>query len=356
MRHSARLFVCLLLAATAVAADPAIEQLMRAGHTRRARPLIEAALKKNSSDSAALIYMARMKRVEGDADGAEKLAQSAVKANPQDAVAHFWLARILAEKAQKASIFSQLGLARSCKRELEEALRLDPNSVEANYMLAMYLLQAPGIAGGDKDRAKQQAQVVAKLDPAQGYLLQAEMANHEKNTADLAGLYQKAHDAAPNDYAAQVPWCNYLSGQKRFDEAEKCSRALVKLDPGRISGYNGLAYIYTVQSRWKELDAVLVEAEKAVPDNLTPHFQVGAVIANGVGGSNDYARAERSLRKYLSMDPEPGGTKASRAHWRLAQVLEKAGRKPEAVQEIRTAAKLEPDYKPIQEELKRLGG
>src|SRR5205085_12677284 len=98
------------------------------------------------------------------------------------------------------------------------------------------------------------------------------------------------------------------------------------------------------------------DAEKAVPDNLSPYFQVGQLIASGNGGGNDYARAERCLRKYLTQEPELNSTKWSRAHWRLGQVLEKMGKKPEAIAEFQAAVQLEPEFKPAQEDLKRLKG
>jgi hypothetical protein len=42
------------------------------------------------------------------------------------------------------------------------------------------------------------------------------------------------------------------------------------------------------------------------------------------------------------------------AHWRLGLILEKAGRKPEAVAELQTATLLDPKFEQAQKDLKRL--
>jgi hypothetical protein len=42
------------------------------------------------------------------------------------------------------------------------------------------------------------------------------------------------------------------------------------------------------------------------------------------------------------------------ARWRLAQVLEKLGRKPEAVAQLEIAVRADPDFDKAKDELKRL--
>jgi tetratricopeptide (TPR) repeat protein len=65
-------------------------------------------------------------------------------------------------------------------------------------------------------------------------------------------------------------------------------------------------------------------------------------------------RAERYARKCLSQEPEPTSSSHAVAHWRLGLVLEKEGRKADAVAEIETATKLDPHFEQAQKDLKRL--
>ncbi len=175
----------------------------------------------------------------------------------------------------------------------------------------------------------------------------------EKRTVDIPGLNQKAHDATPRHYDTVRPWCNTLLNQKQWAEGEKCGAELIKLDPGRAAGYSALVFSYANQQKWKELDAILAEAEKNDPDGLSPFFQAGLQLA--LSGA-DNARAERYLRKYLTQEPEPNANRPSRAHWRLGQVLEKQGRKAEAIAEIQLATTQEPAFEPAKTDLKRLQG
>ena len=105
---------------------------------------------------------------------------------------------------------------------------------------------------------------------------------------------------------------------------EKCGREIIKIYPDRAAGYTFVSAALTAQQRWQDLDALLPAAEKAVPDNLMPYFIAARTIINDGG---EMTRAERYVRKYLTQEPEPNATKTSRAHWRLAQTLEKQGHK-----------------------------
>ena len=68
----------------------------------------------------------------------------------------------------------------------------------------------------------------------------------------------------------------------------------------------------------------------------------------------DLPRAERYARKYLSQEPEPTASTPAVAHWRLGLILEKEGKKPEAIAALQTATKLDPKFEPAQRDLKRL--
>ena len=325
------------------------EQLIRQGHWKRAKADVEAGLAAKPNDPVLLYQMARVKQMFGDLDAARSFAERAVALAPS-ADTHLQLADVVGDQATKASVFKQIGMAGMVKKELAAALAADPSHVRAHYFQLQFYKEAPGIAGGSMDKAKAEAATIAKLDLGWGYVAQAEIAAKEKRTADIPELYHKAHDANPKQYETAMPWCNNLASQKRWDESEKCALDLLAVDPGRVSAYSILAYVYVSQAKWDQVDKILAEAEKAVPDGLSPYFSAGNAATN-VGA---YDRSERYYRKYLSQEPEPNAPKLSRAHWRLGLAYEKAGRKADALNEIQIATQMEPTFEPAQKDLKRL--
>ncbi len=352
LRATKFLALLITLAIGARAADQ-LDQLVDGGHWKRAAAAVDAALQKNPNDAHALRLKARVRMIYGDLEGAEGLAKKAVELDPKSADAHYWLARVYGEQAGKASFFKQIGLARNVRKELDAALAIDPKHGQAHYVYMIYYWDAPGIVGGDKNKARAEAQEVMKIDAVRGYMALAELAEKEKQVDKLPDLYRKQHDANPNNYETAITWCSYLTSKSRWAEAEKCSRDLEKLDPTRSNAYTLLAVVYASQKRWPDLDTTLALAEKNVPDNLVPYYQAGRVIVTDASGS-DYARAERYFRKYLTQEPEPGQPKLAAAHWRLGLALEKQGHKADAYKEVEIATKMDPKLEAAQADLKRL--
>jgi tetratricopeptide (TPR) repeat protein len=341
--------IVFILLVVASASAQSVEQLIKQGHWKRARPIVEAAYAAKPTDATVLYQMSRVKQTFGDLEGARSDAEKAVALAPT-ADNHLQLADVVGDQASKASVFKQIGMAGMVKKELMAALAADPSHVRAHYFQLQYYKEAPGIAGGSIDKAKAEAAAIAKLDPAWGYIAQAELAQKEKRSADIPELYHKAHDANPSQYDTAFLWCNTLAGQKKWPEAEKCARELLVVDSGRTNVYSILAYVYVNQLRWDDVDKILAGAEKAIPDSFTPYFTAGTASTT-VGA---YDRSERYLRKYMSQEPEPTAQKISRAHWRLGLAFEKAGRNADAVKEIQIATQLEPGFEAAQKDLKRL--
>lgn len=343
------LFV-LLFALTSLAAAQSPKSLIEAGHYKKARASLQAQLAKNPNDAQALYLMSRIKRAFRDESVAMALAEQAEKIDGNNSDYHCQVAELSGEKAQKAGMFERMGLARTMKREGELALQLNPKNVECLSAMLTFYLEAPGMVGGDKQKAREMIDRMLAIDPVEGNFGEAEFARHEKQSFE--GFYLKAAEADAKSYPAHSALASLYASQQKFDLAEQQARQAVKLDPSRAAAYATLAVVCASQERWKDLDALLEQADTKVPDDLNPTFQAGRTL---LLAGKDLPRAEKYFRKYLTQTEVEGATPPlAAAHWRLGLVLEKEGRKPEAISELQSALSIDPNFELAKKDLKRL--
>ena len=324
-----------LFAAAFLTAQTSPEDLFPGGHFKKFRAFAAA---HTANDAEGLYLQATVKQLFGDLDEAEKLAERAVAANPKEARYHYRLATISGIKAQRASVIHQFGLARKFKKEADATLALDPNHVRALDLMLTFYLDAPGVIGGDKAKARAVADHLMKIDPVEGYRAEITLARHEKQEDRVEGLLRKSFEARPASYEAQIDLGNWCASHKQLDEAAKHAREAIRLQPDRAGAYGLLAVVLVHQDKWAELDGVLAQAEKSDPDNLNPYYRAAN---NCLVRKVELPRAERYLRKYLSQEPEAETATLATAHWKLGLVLEQEGRKPDAIAELQAAVKLD---------------
>ena len=77
----------------------------------------------------------------------------AVKLSPDTATYHHWLGKSYGRLAEHANLFKAYRLAARTRDELERAVALDDNNVEALTDLIEYYRQAPVFLGGGQDKA-----------------------------------------------------------------------------------------------------------------------------------------------------------------------------------------------------------
>ncbi len=343
----------LVLTGTARGVDSSPEDLFQAGHLKRLRAWAEPRVAANPNDAQAAYYLASAKEELGDLDGALPLAERALSLGSNNASYHLLVADICIEQAQKAGMFKGLGLSRRFRDEASQAASIDPKYVDAREALMEFYFDAPGIAGGDKKKAWALADEIGKIDSARGLLAQAMLAGKEKNPAKQDGLYQQALSSAPHDLRVLREAAAFYSSdsEKKYDLAEKEALEAVKLDENRAAPYIVLSVIYSNLERWKDLDTIVAQSEKNVPDDFGAHYQAAKTL---LLAGKDLPRAERYLRKYLTIEPEAGEPPWAGAHWRLGQVLEKEGKKTDAITEMQEAVRLQPDLKQARDDLARL--
>jgi tetratricopeptide (TPR) repeat protein len=310
----AALFLALSLPARATADSP--KDLLAAGRVDDVIQTLKQPISHSSTDAEADNLLCRAYFMLEEWDRGISACELAVNLAPQNSLYHLWLGRIYGEKADRAGFMSAAGLAKKVRNEFERAVELDGKSWEARTDLAEFYLEAPGIVGGGKDKARAQADALASLNPAMAHYINGRIAEKNKDTTTAEREYRAAIEASHGGAHAWLNLALFYRHQNRLDEMEQALR--------------------TMQSR--PLDR---------PESLMD----GGSIMLRTG--RNYALGIELVKKYLSGPTVEEGP-AFKAHYILGQLLEKQGDPPAAAQEYRAALALAREYTHAQEALKRV--
>jgi tetratricopeptide (TPR) repeat protein len=254
----------------------------------------------------------------GDAEG--QFARAAELA-PSNAIAHYWRGRAAGEGAVVASMFKQIGLARTTKAEFERAVQLDPDYLDAREGLLQFYLLAPGVAGGSKDKAREQAREIERRAPYRGGFVVATLAYRLKDREAAVRSYASLATQFPDSVRPVFNLAAALLELKRPDEA------------------------------WRAVDRfVSAHARATGADAMDVDFLVGRTAAES---GQQLDRGAGALSRYLQGTPGRGQATLAAAHYRLGMVREKQGDRERARAEYGASARLDPKLKGAQDGLAR---
>jgi tetratricopeptide (TPR) repeat protein len=325
----ARLLIALLFASAAFGASSAARlqpdekfesgrQAYEASDYSKAAQLLQEAASKNPQNAEIHLLLAKTYNEINQHDAAIASAERAVALDPQSSVYHEWLGRAYGAKAEHASIFSGLSLAKKTRKEFETAVRLDERNFSARQALIEYDCSAPGIAGGGEDKALPQIAKLAELDAAEGHYAAGNCRRQKKDFAAADAEFTKSLENHPK------------SANLIYDIGDY---AMKHSQPDRLL-------------------AVASEGEKVAPTDPRGNFYraVAFVLTKKSGGE-----AESLLREYLNRAPiRSGYPRRWEAHEWLGRLYENQGKRKAAIDEYEAALKLDAKSKSANEALKRL--
>lgn len=167
----------------------------------------------------------------GDWEKALAMEERALAHDPNSARLQYGWGAANGVAALKSGIFSKLGYAHKCLAAYRRAAELEPTNAQYHYAVFAYYQQAPGFAGGDKDLARKEADILRKLDPNLARQAWALIYIAEKNVDAAFREYEVFLRDHPDDY-----WTLYscgliavFSGQ-RGDDSIAALRHCLRLD------------------------------------------------------------------------------------------------------------------------------
>jgi len=316
----------LLIASTAMAATTIKQEASleagrhayEASDYAKAIQVLQAAAAKDPQNADVQLLLAKSYLELQQHDPAIKSAERAVAIDAQNSIYHEWLGRAYGEKADHASWFSAISLAKKTRKEFETAVQLDARNFSARQALIEFDCSAPGIVGGGEDKALPQIKQLAEIDAAEGHYAAGNCRRQKKDFAAADEEFTKALDS------------NSKSAELIYDIGDY---AVKRSQTGRLL-------------------AVADAGERVAPDDPRGKFYRGVAL---VLKKEDLKEAERLLKEYSERAPTRSGyPRPAAAHAWLGRLFEDQNKMEEAAREFESAVKLDPKNKMAQEALKRL--
>jgi tetratricopeptide (TPR) repeat protein len=243
--------------------------------------------------------------------------EKAVLLQPRNSQYHYWLARANEAQFQKAGLLSKMKYGKRFRDEIQRAVQLDGNNLDARFWLMVFYLTSPRSFGGDIARGLEQADAIKRTDLAYGY--------HAYITA-------------------------YLKG-KRFDLVENELLRRIESFPDRIDYKLDLSWFYLDQKDYpRAIQNSRLIAENH-PDADMALFQIGRAAAE-----SDTQRdlGKRCLSRYIGDKPPAERPHLEWAHFYLGRVLALEGDADGARGEYSSALRIVPGFQPAAQGLKKL--
>lgn len=105
------------------------------------------------SDNTDQFKLGQMHYAAGDYDAAINSFSMAITLAPDNSSYHHWLGKSYGMLAQESNLLRAYSLSRKTRRELERAVELDDQNIDALTDLMEYYRQAPAFLGGGEEKA-----------------------------------------------------------------------------------------------------------------------------------------------------------------------------------------------------------
>jgi len=220
--------------------------------------------------------------------------------------------------------------------EFEKALKINPNSLLANYFL--------GLLHNDLGDNKKAITYLRKTLQTSSTFFSANYALAEValslGQTSMAIKHYNLAQATKNDVGVLVRLGLLHEANKAFKKAEKPYQKLISNFPNNFIGYNQLAWLYAKQGiKNDEALRIAKMANKLMPNNISILDTLGWIYVN----KKDYTNALVHLQKAKKLS----GNKNPDVLFHLAYTQNAMGKKADAIRNIKKALELSSSFETV---------
>ncbi len=283
----------------------------------KAREVFESVVKSAPENHTALYYLGRTLLIVNEVDKSIDPLEKAIELNGTNADYHFYMGIGYQRMIDRVNMLKKMGYAGKCRESWLKAIEIDPAHLAARNAIMDYYLQAPGIAGGSVDKAREQAQKIKDLDAFAGHM-------------GFAKIHLK---------------------DKKPDLAEKEYLAVLEIKGDDRQFLYDFGIFYQDIKEYNKASELFEKAVKLYPDALESLYQIGRTAA--FSGEN-LDKGIEALTEYVKHEVVPGLPGYDGVYWRMGMIYELKNDLKNAVIAYEKSLKVNPDYKEAKDALKKV--
>ena len=193
MKYITTLIICCWLATPALASDTlgtAFKAVDERDYERAIGTLTR--LSEKQQDRDVLFHLARVQYQSGAFEDASDTLEDFHQQYPNDGEAYYLSGLVYLALVGEVNIFKKAGMAKKALSSWEASVAADPGNLNSRYAIFAYYTNAPSIAGGDLDIAREHMNEIEQLNKAYGAMAKGLLLSKEKDLAGAEAAFQQA--------------------------------------------------------------------------------------------------------------------------------------------------------------------
>lgn len=233
-----------VLLATSALAQTDLEKAataLKAGDVAAAEALVAPLAAVAPPDAAALNLLSQVRVAQRRLKEAVEAAEAATKAEPTKPEHFSQLGLALSQRMGEVGFMQMAMMSGKMKAAFEKSVELDAQHIAGLIGLTRFYSNAPEIAGGSPEKAREFAARVRALNPFLGELELARIAERAEDFPTALGHYDAALALRPEAAGVHVSAGRVLAKLDRSDDARARFEGALKLNPNHEGAKKALA-------------------------------------------------------------------------------------------------------------------
>jgi len=249
-------------------------KLLKENKFEEGKTILEEIIENDDKNHEAYFMLGKTYMGLRDPEEATANFEEAVDLQDENADYHFWLGQAIAMDAQESNIISQALMASDILEAFERTVELDPKHIPGLMGVIGFYTNAPGIMGGDIDKAELHAKELVKLDEMRGrtslaqiYFKQEKIDSAEIQISILEKSFE--NDKSLGNIYNSLGY--YYLGEDKIEKAIEAFEKQVEINPESANSHDSLGDGYKAAGR---RDDAIAQYKKAL--EINPDFSASA--------------------------------------------------------------------------------